>query len=351
MRNRPLFNEDDRWHGFLTDLAAASDDLDDIDPDAFVARNFLLDEGILADRATSYREVFSRSRAVTTAEWKGLHETYLTDCVHRESPGETVPTTLDPGDEDASPETFRFIDPQSPFLTTDSKLHLVRVETLSFIARGSHQPTLEAGRTEVRRLAEAVIAKRRGENFRQLEDVLESWAQRIELRPVYAAYLEDVIDLFGDSPAKDAPDWPDTLRDRLGLIHLDPAIRGRPIEILVFRYPVSVVPKLARRPRGVRRPLVPPTVLDGSHSAAFLPAPQESLTGHAVDLASEVTKPCREVLHPTIAFRARHLWRVGTIERAVDIENLPSARGLHILRVRKISKRADYAEATDKDLL
>ncbi len=346
-----MFDEDEPWHKFLTGLAAATGRPGRLDPDSFVARNFLLDEGIPPRRAASYRDVCSRSRQAAKEEWKGLHEIYLAERVHRESPGDSVPTTLDPGDEDACPETFRFIDPASPFLTSDSKLHLVRVETLSFIARGSHQPSLQTRRAEVRQLAEAVISRRNSGERRRLEDLLKNWAQQIELRPVYAGYLDDLLDLFGDTPAQDAPGWPDTLRDRLGLMHLDPASRRRPIEILVFRYPVAAVPKLKRSRNGVRRPLVPPTVLDGSHSAAFLPAPRGSLTGHAVDLAAEVADPFREVLHPSIAFRARHLWRVGTIEQPVDLENLPAARGLHILRMRKICQRPDYAESTDQDLL
>ncbi len=346
-----MFKQGERWRDFLAGLARAPGNLGGLDPDAFVARNFLLDEGIVPERAASYREVCSRSQETTREEWKGAHETYLADNVHRESPGESIPTTLDPGDEDACPETFRFIDPASPFLSSDSKLHLVRVETLSFVARGSQQLALEERHSEVRRLAETFISRRGVEQRQRLEDVLRSWAQQIELRPVYAGYLEDLVDLFGETPAEDAPGWADALRDRLGLIHLDPALRRRPIEILVFRYPVSAVPKLKRRARGVRRPLVPPTVLDGSHSAAFLPAPHGSLTGHAVDLAAEVPRPFREIVHPSVAFRARHLWRVGTIERPVDLENLPAARGLHILGIRKISDRSDYAESTDRDLL
>ena len=90
---------------------------------------------------------------------------------------------------------------------------------------------------------------------------------------------------------------------------------------------------------------------DGSHSPAFFPAPRSSLTGHAVDLAAEASSLYREALHPSVAFRAKHLWRAGTIRRPVDRDNLPTARGMHILRVRKASGRTGYAEFTDRDLL
>ncbi len=266
--------------------------------------------------------------------------------VYREPPGDGPPTVIDPADADSCPESFRFLDPESPFLTSDGKVHLIRVERVRFIARGCG-----VSPAEVKRLAEEVLASRDAVKRRLFEAQLASWARSIELRPVYCAYLEDALDLFGDSPAADPSGWADTLRDRLGLIHLDPGSRRGPIDVLVFRYPVSTVARLRERPKSHRRPLVPPTVLDGSHSPAFFPAPRGSLTGHAVDLAAEASSLFREVLHPSIAFRAKHLWRTGTIRRPVDRDNLPTARGMHVLRVRQASGRADYAETTDRDLL
>ena len=59
----------------------------------------------------------------------------------------------------------------------------------------------------------------------------------------------------------------------------------------------------------------------------------------------------REVLHPRFAFRASHLWRLGTVTRGVDRSQLPDARALHLLTVRDESGRTDYADGTDKDIL
>ena len=119
--------------------------------------------------------------------------------------------------------------------------------------------------------------------------------------------------------------------------------------MLVFRYQVDAVPGL-KSDRTVRL-LLPPTVLDGRHSPAFCPAPRAALTGHTLDLSGGRDRPCREVLHPTTRFRARHLFRVGTVTRPVNHGLLREARGLHLVCVREQSGRRDYAVRTDGDLL
>ena len=329
------------WTRFLRREANASRN-----PTAFVARNFLLEDGLTAERVASYEDAGCVADHASSREWRGRHEVYLRERVYRQPPGDGPPSRLNPGDEDACPETFRFLDPGSGFLSSDPKVELLRVERLRFVARYSG-----ASPEAVKNLARGLIDASDAADRRLLEAELETWARGIQLRPVYCGFVEDVLDLFGRTPAEDPADWADRLRDRLGLIHLDPGARRRDIDILVFRYPVSAVPRLKGRPRRRQRPLVPPTVLDGSHSPAFFPAPRGSLTGHAVDLAAEEAPLCREVLHPTVAFRVSHLWRIGTIRRPVKRKDLPTARGMHILRIRGATQRPDYAQATDYDLL
>ena len=58
------------------------------------------------------------------------------------------------------------------------------------------------------RLAEEVLTSRDAAKRRLFEAQLASWARSIELRPVYCAYLEDVLELFGESPDADPPDGP-----------------------------------------------------------------------------------------------------------------------------------------------
>jgi len=60
--------------------------------------------------------------------------------------------------------------------------------------------------------------------------------------------------------------------------------------------------------------------------------------------------PAEEILHPWIRFEPRHVFRVGQITRPVPA-SLDHARGAHLLMVRDLAHREDYANLTDADLI
>lgn len=315
---------------------------------AFVARNFLLDEGVTVERYERYRQLGAVAEHKTYGEWSGAHESYLTQRIYRPGSGTGPPARVDPNDIDMCPETFRGIDSASPFHQTDVHLDLLRVEQIDFIAARSGENA-----ARIKELAQAMVngnANPGSDAFHALADILDTWTLNVDLRPVFAGYWQDLRDLF--EPNEKA-DWADQLRDRLGLLHLNPTSRTRrSIDVLVFRYPVSAVPQL----RGARsaddyRLLVPPTVLDGRHSAAFCPAPRGELTGYVIDFGLSSPPLRQEILHPSIAFSPRHVWRVGTIRRAIDEDEVLKARAWHLLSVRDHTRRDDYGAQTDADLL
>ena len=315
---------------------------------AFVARNFLLDEGVTGERYKSY----SRSRSVADhksyADWGGTHESYLTDHIWRPGNGMGPPARLDPNNTDICPEPFRAIDADSPFHQSDLNLYLVRVEKIESIATKSN---VTADR--IKKLAQAIVngtANQDSKDYKDLADVLKTWSLNIDIRPVFSGYWQNVRDLF--EPDEKA-NWADTLRDRLGLLHLNPTSRACPsIDVVVFRYPVSTVPSLdGLKNKNSSRPLVPPTVLDGRHSVAFCPAPHGESTGYTIDLGQDSPPLRQEVLHPTVGFSPDHVFRVGTIRQTINEAMLPEARGWHLLAVREHTGRSDYAAETDADLL
>ncbi len=120
--------------------------------------------------------------------------------------------------------------------------------------------------------------------------------------------------------------------------------------MLVFRYEIGSLARILGLGADVRA-LVTPTVLDGTFSDAFCPAPLGAKTGHTLDLSGDCQGPRREVLHPTLAFGARHLWRVGTVNVAADLASLGTLRGLHLLWLREQCGIADYGADTDVDLV
>lgn len=333
--------ENEDWQRLLSSVGR--------DPDqsnSFIARNFLLDEGVLPERAGSYRDVGCTAAHADFGEWKIWHEKYLKTRVALETNHQGPPPILDQEESAECPETFQLIDEGSPFLGTEGNVYLVRVETLDFFL----SKIAEEAET-VKRLIRVCLsdeAKSSQEEVSNLDALLRSWFEELDQRPVYAGFWSEVSDFFGEEPGADVEGWADQLRDRLGLAHLNPPDWGSDsIEILVFRYPVHEIPRL----KGIRRrPLVTPTVLDGPFSEAFCPSPRNSTTGHAVHLDPQRGILRREVLHPRFPFQTSHLWRFGRIEKGITRRQLIDGRALHLLHIRDEANREDYAEGTDGDL-
>jgi hypothetical protein len=337
----PFARIDQRFADFLKDLATQRSDR------WMPARNFLLDEGIVAARGESYRSSGGAAGHVNGAAWQSAHAGYLEQRVFLEPPADdTAPKEMEQADEDLCPETFRHLDHGSPFLHSDASLHLLRTEEISFIADRSGYSA-----SRLKGLAEDVMVHGpRAPGFADLDSALRRWSKRTDLRPVFAAFWEDLKDLFGSTPAEDRPGWADGLRNRVGLAHLDPGGRGSPIDVFVFRYPVGELARIIEFDPA-QRALVAPTVLDGRFSDAFCPAPAGQSTGHTLDLGGSHPGPRREVLHPKLAFGAQHLWRVGTITTPFDTAGLDTLRGLHLVWLQGETGRTDYARNTDGDLL
>jgi hypothetical protein len=307
----------------------------------FVARNFLLDEGVVPERVRSYEDGLPVGSFADIGAWVGTHRDYVETHLNLNQPADGPPGTLDPERVTVCPETFRY-DAAFRSPETDEGLHLLRV------VDARHVSTLSgfdlASLTEA---ARAFTAERDTPSAETVESALYLWMQKLKLRPVFAVFWEDVKELFGDRPENDRPGWADDLRDRLGLYHFDPGTRSASA-ILVFRYAVGQVPR--RRGLGRRRPLAVPTVLDGEFSEAFCPVPRELAFARTMDLVDRLETPAREIVHPLFRFQAKDLYRLGTVTRPVPA-HLAGPRASHLFMLRELSGRPDYATVTDGDLL
>ena len=308
----------------------------------FVARNFLLDEGVGLGRAHSYGEFVGGSDPPSYDSWRLNHGSYLAEQVFvPREPAARDGLSHQASNPESVAETFRQATAFSRFGQAHGGLALLRVEQARHVAKFAN---ISEG--ELSRLATAVLrgAASDSTEWEQLDALLSLWQRVSDARPVYAGFLEYFADCFGSTPGKDRPDWADELRDLLGLYHM-----GAGTSIIVFRYQVQDIPKPRGRPD--QRALAAPSVLDGDHSEAFCPSPANLNCGHAVDLrARGHSKPAGEVLHPWIRFEPRHVFRLGTI-RAPLPTSIDDARGFHLLAVRELAARADYASVTDADLL
>lgn len=305
----------------------------------FLGRNFLLDEAIAEARADSYAAEGAAARHADLAFWTSRHEDYLTQRVRLKQPPVGPPGTLNPARPEVCPETFRFPEAFS-FAAAKTDLYLLRVVNARNLARDA-----VVAEADLLGWAREVLASgdRESTAGHALAAAVGRWSSQLDLRPVYATFWEDHRDLF----EKDRPDWADALRDRLGLLHLSPRLRGE-IPVLVFQYKVSEVPRHVEVRDG--RPLAAPTVLDGDLCEAFCPAPRGETCGRVVDLSAPFDEPSREVVHPFFPYRVEHLYRVGTVRRPVP-PLLREARKTHLLAVQALCSRPDYGMGTDGDLL
>jgi len=308
----------------------------------FVARNFLLDENVLEPRARTYGGHGAAAGFPDQSDWIDAHEEYLNEEVFSERPANGPPKTLDPASKKRCPETFRHDDNFVLYGSAYKDLDLLRVLSGVSLASRTGRPLQEivdAGHELARARAEKRLPALRHEQA--FDAALGKWNKACDLRPCFATYSADPEKLFEAHP----DDWADEIRDRLGLGHLDPRTRGE-IPILVFRYAVGEVPK---RKTTRLKPLVVPSVLDGRMNPAFCPAPNGLGYGHTVHLAGSAGHPCREVVHPYMDFQAKHLFRVGVVKKASPKDLFP-ARKAHLLTLRGMAGRDDYAASTDPEV-
>ena len=323
----------------------------------FVARNFLLDQGVDPIRQDSYRAKGVMIHHADFAAWGSQHfNAYVLAEVWLRKLDQ-APRVIDQNDHANCPETFRPSAALQLFGSADWLLDLIRVVDVKPIADLAGVPVGDA-LTLAQHVVERNLTKWTGtttanppadEKIREFEAILEEWDRSLDLRPVWATFWEDVKTIFGNSPTDDNSDWPDKLRDWVGLYHFDPAKRGREIPLFVFRYSVRDLPRL----KGGRdsRPLAVPTVLDGRFSEAFCPSPKGQPSGHVVGLGADDDVLRREVLHPALPFRAKNLFRAGIVTRPVPVD-LTAARRKHLdnLRYTISEDYFTYAEETDRDL-
>jgi hypothetical protein len=312
---------------------------------AFEVRNLLVDESVPDWRAVNYGRYLT-GNAITggidwkvlpdaAKEWRGRHGRYFEERVVRPAPAGGIPGRIDPSDDTVCPETFQQLPGSSPFLNASLDLDLIRVENLVQVAaRAGYLPSV------LRDLADRIL---KGDLSAEtdLRDVLDSFSARRDLRPAFAGFYLDVQDIFDSSK----PEWADDLRDALGLYHYNPRPPLSEFTVLVFRYPVRSVPHFISDTKV--RPLVPPTVLDSLPNPAFCPVPAGSVTGHTVHLNLNVPPLMREVLHPPVAYKPSHLFRMGVIRRPLQVANLEESRRWHLEVVRDQTGRPDFAQSTD----
>lgn len=311
----------------------------------FPARNFRLEWQVPMARAMNYASIVnmldnSADASAAFNQLNLLHNRYLETSIY-------LGTRADKFDQVSAncPESFRLALHLDEFGHSEDNLLLVRVEDLDFIVRRTG-----VSKDELRQIVNDVAINNRTDDDESkrapLTAILQRWHDSLDNRPTFAAYWDDAQSVLADPK----PGWAEELRDRLGLLHYEPARKSsREMDVIVFRYPVRLIPRFDR---SSPRLLLRPTILDGALSEAFCTAPAGTGVGSTIDLAGRDDDPWQEVIHPPIELKPEHVWAIETLT-ASPPAGLAHSRGLHIIKLclRATPEFQDLCTAIDRDLI
>lgn len=240
-------------------------------------------------------------------------------------------------DESAIPDTFGSANSSNRWPSIEENLFLLRIEDVNF-ALGNSGLDLAELEQAVENRDDAILSR-----------VCDAWNKRRDRRPAFATTEIAVDDLLETVGA----DWPNALRDNLGLGHFDPARGAPPIPVLLIRYTAGEV--MRDKQAGISGFAIP-TVIDGRLNPFFFPTPKPQLgseavqyeVGRAVNLAQATNqseyKMGLELVHSFLAYRPEHIWRMGYISRPLTTD-LTALRSFHLDWLRLGTDRDDFATA------
>lgn len=237
-------------------------------------------------------------------------------------------------DEAGIPDTFGSANLSNRWPHIEENLFLLRIEDANFALRDSGVDLAELERAIANR-DDAILAR-----------VCESWNERRDRRPAFATTEIAVDDLLEAVRT----DWPHTLRDNLGLGHLDPVAGLPPVPVLLLRYTVGEV---MRDKQASPSGFAIPTVIDGRLNPFFFPTPKPRTgsvaaqyeVGRAVNLTPAASQSeyqmGLELVHSFLAYRPEHISRIGYISRPLTTD-LSALRSFHLDWLRLETDRDDF---------
>ena len=305
----------------------------------FIAQNFLIEERLDPLRVRSYVDGVPSAGPNSFVEWNEIHNRYLGRYIFKTPPALHDYRVVARDNLAVCPETFRAPLALYTFQGTDLDVALIRLVSVADLAWMANQ-----SEDYVFTLGEQAIADPRTGNpaLLALSVVLETafTGSKCQHRPVFASFYEDFLAEFRD-PAN--TDWPNRLRDRLGLFHINQWLPGGlPRRIFLFKYAVRDIPRHPGPEEAERRPITVPVVCDHRLFEAFCPAPRELDRGRLLNLdLGAYEEPAREVMHLFMPLQVKHLFRVGLVTTPVS-DDLAQLREHHLIWLRLLSNRDDF---------
>ena len=282
------------------------------------AENYILDERVPDARENDFLALNGFASATHDKDsWYKQHVNYTKERV-------ALP---------AVSETFSAINRMNwrPEITPDSDV--IRVETLYGLAgrargRGSDVEEAEASIL----INELLRARDTGSAFDSFKEArLEKWLRHVnsgsDRRPAFVAPFAEVEDILNQ------PDWPNRLRDALGLGHIKPWA-GNPMMVVLMQYNLIRVHNAhLGKPAWAASPTVLDDVPGQMPNPCFFPAPMAASTdgyGYTVDLATAGATYRKEFLHGHIAYALADIRRIGEVSSDVSHARIVDARKQHL---------------------
>jgi hypothetical protein len=170
------------------------------------------------------------------------------------------------------------------------------------------------------------------------ESFVDRWNLARDGRPTFAAFKDQLVTEI------DEPDWPNRLRDRLGLSHYSAA--GGPLHVALMEYSVEEVIEETKRSAAIDHPFCFPTFLDMRPSPYFFPTPRELPAAAPMALFEVYSDDMivAEMLHARLTYKRQHIVKVGTISTNTPLVVLKTLRNNHRAVLQLAALRDDFGE-------
>ena len=279
------------------------------------AENSILDERVPATRVDDFLSFNGFAAPFSASAWFKQHVDYAKEHVALPAVSGTFTTINRDNWQGWSPDW-----------------DVVRVETLyglndRAVKRGSTISEAKVGSL----INEMLDARKAGTNLDPLKQAeLEKWLQLAncgsDRRPAFVAPFAEVEDILNQ------PNWPNRLRDALGLGHIR-LWAGNPMTIVLMQYNlIRVHDAHIGKPAWAASPTVFDDVPGQMPSPCFFPAPKSASKdgyGFTVDLATSGATWRREFLHAHIAYTLADIRRIGEVTSDVLPSRISDARKDH----------------------
>ncbi|MDI9335733.1 MAG: hypothetical protein QM520_01690 [Gammaproteobacteria bacterium] len=305
---------------FLQDLSRSPSVIE-----AAIADNCRFDERISAERWQAFLAFLpDPTRIGSFLDWQEASKLYYESKVKVSSR--------------TTPDTFMPLN-QQIYLKDLPNQTLVRLEALDWLLKSIWNLTMK----EFQNLL--VAATHDIDSQASVKQLFDDWNKNRDNRPCYAGFLDEV------KAETEAADWPNQLRDRMGLGGYDPdTSEGIPVALMVYDL-ADVLTSQRRLDWPAAMAL--PTALDGGMHQFFFPVPKAHPYGATLHLGpGQAETLTAEILHARFDYQPKHLLKLGTISRrhiypedqATSASALRSARDVHLLSLRIASSRDDFGE-------